>query len=79
MLFDDWDKNKDGKITWTEFLRGMNRFKWKLLDLEVLNGRVEKFFGEAYIFKMQGNMDEARENAYKALRLQGAVTKTKPM
>lgn len=78
-MFDDWDKNEDGKISWKEFRNGMNRWKWRLIDMDGLESRVDSYFAEANKKKIQGKMDEAREEAYKALKLQGTLTKTKPI
>lgn len=31
-LFDNWDKDNNGKISWQEFRDGWNSWKWRLLD-----------------------------------------------
>ena len=28
-LFDDWNTNKDNKISWIEFREGINKWKWR--------------------------------------------------
>jgi len=40
---------------------------------------VDGFFKQSYKFKMQGNDKDSKEYAARALRLQGSLTKTKPM
>ena len=40
---------------------------------------VNEFFAKAYKFKMQGKDNESKEMTTKALRLQGSLTKTKPI
>ena len=78
-VFDDWNTNKDNKITWFEFREGLNRWQWRLQDKEKLDELVEQFFKQSYKFKMQGNDKDSKEYAARALRLQGSQTKTKPM
>ena len=50
-----------------------------MVDKEKLNEVVDGFFKQAQKFKMQGNDKDSKEYAARALRLQGAQTKTKPM
>ena len=40
---------------------------------------IDDFFAKSYKFKMQGKDEESKEMATKALRLQGSLTKTKPI
>ena len=40
---------------------------------------IDDFFAKAFKFKMQGKDNESKDMATKALRLQGSLTKTKPM
>jgi len=75
-MFDDWDANKDNKISWIEFREGMNKWEWKLLDREKLFEKVDEYFKLSYKYKMQGNEKESKEYAVRALRLQGSLTKT---
>ena len=69
-----------GKVTWFEFREQLNlKWAWRLQDREKLNEVVDGFFKQAYKCRMQGNDKDSKEYAARALRLQGAQTKTKPM
>lgn len=68
-LFDDWDTNKDNKISWIEFREGLNRWRWRLQDREKLDQVVDSFFKQSQKLKMQGNDKDSKEYAAKALRL----------
>ena len=50
-----------------------------MLDKERMNEIIDSFFKQSYKFKMQGNDKDSKEYAARALRLQGAQTKTKPI
>ena len=50
-----------------------------MTDIEQLTNTVNEFFAKAYKFKMQGKDAEYKEMTTKALRLQGSLTKTKPI
>jgi Ca2+-binding EF-hand superfamily protein len=78
-LFDNWNTNKDNKVSWIEFREGINNWRWQLSERERLNEMIDSFFKQAQKLKMQGNEKESKEFATKALRLQGSLTKTKPM
>lgn len=78
-FFKEWQPNQAGLITWEMFREGMNDWKWKMMDREVLDEIINDFFARAYKFKMQGKDKESKEMATKALRLQGSLTKTKPI
>ena len=78
-LFEAWNTNKDGKVSWVEFRDGLNRWEWRLTERDKLNEKVEQFFKMAYKCKMQGNDKDSKEYAARALRLQGSLTKTKPI
>ncbi len=43
-LFDDWNTNKDDKVSWIEFREGLNRWTWKLQDRAKLDQIVDTFF-----------------------------------
>jgi hypothetical protein len=49
------------------------------VPFEKLNEVVNQFFAKAYKFKMQGKDTESKDMTTKALRLQGSLTKTKPI
>ena len=68
-IFDKWDKNTDGVLTWQEFREGANRWEWRQVDLETMQEVIEDFFAKSYKFKMQGKDEESKEMATKALRL----------
>ena len=78
-IFDKWDKNTDGVLTWQEFREGANKWEWRQVELEKLQEVIDDFFAKSFKFKMQGKDEESKEMATKALRLQGSLTKTKPM
>jgi len=50
-----------------------------MTDIEKLTETVNEFFAKAYKFKMQGKDAEYKDMTTKALRLQGSLTKTKPI
>lgn len=50
-----------------------------MVNYDQLNAVVNEFFAKAYKFKMQGKDQESKEMTTKALRLQGSLTKTKPI
>ncbi len=80
-LIENWEFNKDtGKLTWFEFRDALNaKWSWRLTDREKLNETIDQFFKLAYKYRMQGNEKDSKEYAARALRLQGSLTKTKPM
>ena len=49
------------------------------MDRELLEETVENFFALSYKYKMQGKDTECKDMATKALRLQGSLTKAKPI
>ena len=78
-LFTNWAENDDGVITWHYFAEGCNQWQWHFVDSETLQATIDDFFAKAHKFKMQGKEAESREMASKALRLQGSLTRAKPM
>jgi hypothetical protein len=50
-----------------------------MVDRDVLEETVENFFALSYKYKMQGKDTESKDMATKALRLQGSLTKAKPI
>lgn len=50
-----------------------------MVERDVLEEVINDFFAQSYKFKMQGKDKESKEMATKALRLQGSLTKTKPI
>lgn len=80
-LVEQWTfTGKDNRLTWFEFRECLNtKWGWRLQDREKLNDTVEQFFKLAYKYRMQGNEKDSKEYAARALRLQGSLTKTKPM
>jgi Ca2+-binding EF-hand superfamily protein len=70
-MFDNWDKNKDDKISWQEFRDGCNSWQWRLLDREEMDRRINYYFEEASRKKVQGNLKGALDIAFNALQLQG--------
>jgi hypothetical protein len=49
------------------------------VPIDELNEIINEFFAKAYKFKMQGKDVEYKDQTTKALRLQGSITKTKPI
>jgi len=80
-IADEWTfASANGRLTWFEFRDALNqKWEWRLQDREKLDETVEQFFKLAYKYRMQGNEKDSKEYAARALRLQGAQTKTKPM
>ena len=74
-LFESWPE----KVTWEYFREHTNEWEWRMVPLEQLNEVVNEFFAKAYKFKMQGKDAESKDMTTKALRLQGSLTKTKPI
>lgn len=50
-----------------------------MVDRDQLEEVVNEFFALSYKYKMQGKDTESKDMATKALRLQGSLTKTKPI
>lgn len=44
-----------------------------------MQARIDEFFAKAQKLKMQGKENESREMASKALRLEGSLSRTKPI
>lgn len=73
-------ESENGPVTWEYFRENLvNMFPWKMVDREQLEETVENFFALSYKYKMQGKDTESKEMATKALRLQGSLTKAKPI
>ena len=73
--FEGWPE----KTTWEHFRNNCNSWQWRQVPLEELNEIINEFFAKAYKFKMQGKDAEYKDQTTKALRLQGSITKTKPI
>ena len=78
-LFEQWDSNEDGLVSWVEFREGINQWPWKMVDLATLERIIEDFFQKSQKFKMQGKDEESKVMATNALRLQGCISKTTPI
>ena len=78
-LFANWQETDDGLITWHYFAEGSNQWAWKMVDYDTLQATIDDFFAKAHKFKMQGKESESREMASKALRLQGSLSRAKPI
>ena len=78
-LFTNWVGNEEGLISWHYFAEGCNQWQWKFLDAATMQATIDEFFAKAHKLKMQGKESESREMASKALRLQGSLTRAKPM
>ena len=57
----------------------MNAWLWKMQERELLQEAVDKFFALSLKYKMQGKKEESKDMATKALRLEGSLTKCKPI
>ena len=78
-LFAEWQTGDDGLITWHQFAEGCNQWPWHMVDSTTMQERIDAFFARAQKLKMQGKEQESREMASKALRLQGSLSRTKPI
>ena len=83
-VFDSWEyseapEGEEGKISWQQFRDGLNTWLWRMQDREVLQSMVDEFFALSLKYKMQGKDEECKEMATKALRLEGSLTKCKPI
>ena len=78
-LFDAWDVSDEKKCTWQKFTAGLNNWLWRLQDRDVLQKMVDDFFALSLKYKMQGKDEESKAMATKALRLEGSLTKCKPI
>jgi hypothetical protein len=74
-LFTEWPE----KTTWEHFRENCNQWEWRMVPYERLSEVVNEYFTKAYKYKMQGKDNESRDMTTKALRLQGSLTKTKPI
>ena len=68
-LFEKWDTNADGLVTWLEFREGLNRWPWRMVELERLQEIIDDFFQKSQKLKMQGKDEESKTMATQALRL----------
>ena len=74
-----WERLSDSKIHWREFRDGMNLFKWRLCDSDVLEQEIKALYAKAKKEEMNGRNDSAKMLSMQALRLQGLDTRTKPI
>ena len=58
-IFDNFDKNDDGKITWIEFRDKMATIPWTYQDKDDMEARIEDYFKEAGRAKIKGDMETA--------------------
>ncbi len=79
ILFDKWDITEEKNCKWQQFTAGLNNWLWRLQDREVLQQMVDDFFALSLKYKMQGKDEESKAMATKALRLEGSLTKCKPI
>ena len=79
ILFDSWEATEEGLYTWHQFRDGLNTWLWRMQDRDVLQKMVDKFFALSLKYKMQGKDEQSKEMATKALRLEGSLTKCKPI
>ena len=73
-LFVNWSVNEQGLISWHMFAEGCNQWQWRMLEKSNLQGRINNYFTRAQKLKMQGKEDQSRDEASKALRLEGAMS-----
>ena len=78
-VFANIHENEDGLVTWHFYAEYLNMWSWKFVEHETLQATIEEFFAKAHKLKMQGKESESREMASKALRLQGSLTRAKPI
>lgn len=78
-LFDAWGITDETKCKWQQFTAGLNNWLWRLQDRERLQEMVDEFFALSLKYKMQGKDEDSKAMATKALRLEGSLTKCKPM
>ena len=78
-VFDPWEITEEKKCTWWQFSAGLNHWLWRLQDRETLDEVVAEYFALSLKYKMQGKAEESKEMATKALRLEGSLTKCKPI
>jgi hypothetical protein len=75
-LFAEWPETQN---TWETFRDQCNSWEWRMTDSDKLQKTVDEYFAKAYKFKMQGKDEESKAMTTKALRLQGSLTKAKPI
>lgn len=74
-----FDRSTDNKIHWRELRDGMNSFRWKLCEPDVLEQEIKSLYARAKKEEMNGRTDSAKQLAMMALRLEGLDTRTKPI
>ena len=79
ILFDEWEITEENLCTWHKFRDGLNTWLWRQQDHETLQKMVDNFFALSLKYKMQGKEEQSKEMATKALRLEGSLTKCKPI
>lgn len=78
-LFAEWQTSDDDLVSWHYFAEGCNQWAWRFVDAATLNATIEEFFAKSHKLKMQGKETESREMASRALRLQGSLSRAKPI
>ena len=53
-LFEKWDFNEDGLVSWVEFREGLNKWPWRMVESERLQEIIDDFFSKSQKLKMQG-------------------------
>ena len=79
VVFEPWNITDENLCTWIQFREGCNTWLWRMQDREVLQKMVDDFFALSLKYKMQGKDEKSKEMATKALRLEGSLTKCKPI
>lgn len=77
--FEGWPFNEEGLITWHFYAENCNSWPWRMMEASRLQANIDDFFAKAHKLKMQGKEAESREMASKALRLQGSLSRAKPI
>ena len=77
--FENWPFNEEGLLTWHFYAENCNSWAWRMVGAAQLQATIDDFFAKAHKFKMQGKEAESRDMASKALRLQGSLTRAKPI
>ena len=78
-IFDAWGITEENPCTWQYFRDNLNAWLWKMQDREKLQETVDKFYSLSFKYRMQGKLEESKKMATKALRLEGSLTKCKPI
>jgi hypothetical protein len=71
-----WPKTKENKVHWREFKTNIDNWQWTRIDEASIKVQIAAHYAKAQKFQLSGKVPEAKEEALKALRLEGLSTRS---